>query len=171
MITKAKRKAYCKSKEEACASSESMWKAVRHAQNRTLKQPCLSNIQRLNKSYVTKPKKKIEELKKVLLPAPYSVNLLDLAGFEYQNDLPLPRITQKKIFQTGKYFQMNKAPELDQIPNKILKITMPDISGHLEQIFNDSLSIGYYPAHFKESIVVILRKQGGTRDFISPKSY
>lgn len=66
---------------------------------------------------------------------------------------------------------MNKAPELDQIPNKILKIIMPDISGHLEQIFNDSLSIGYYPAHFKESIVVILRKQGGTRDFISPKSY
>lgn len=45
MIAKAKRKAYCKSKEEACASSESMWKAVRHAQNRTLKQPCLSNIQ------------------------------------------------------------------------------------------------------------------------------
>lgn len=53
---------------------------------------------------------------------------------------------------------MNKAPGPDQISNKILKVIMPDISGHLEQIFNDSFSISYYLVHFKKSIVIILRK-------------
>ena len=170
VIAKAKRKAYRKSREEACASPESMWKAIKHVQNRTSRQPCLPNIQRSDGSYITEPKEKIEELKKVLLPAPHSADVSDLANFEYPNDLPLTRITQKEILQTGKYLRMNKALGPDQIPNKVLKVIMPEISGHLEQIFNDSLSIGYYPAHFKESIIIILRKQGGTRDFCCGKS-
>lgn len=53
VIATAKRKAYRKSREEACASPESMWKAVRQAQNRTSRQPYLSNIQRSDGSYVT----------------------------------------------------------------------------------------------------------------------
>ncbi len=48
---------------------------------------------------------------------------------------------------------------------------MPEITGHLEQIFNDSLSIGYYPAHLRESVIVILRKLGGNRDYTNPKNY
>ena len=148
-----------------------MWKAIKHAQNRTSRQPCFPDIQRLDRSYVTEPKEKIEELKKVLLPAPHSANLSDFANFEYPNNLPLPWITQQEILQTGKYLQMNKAPGPDQIPNKVLKAIMLEISSHLEQIFNDSLSIGYYQVHFKEFIIIILRKQGGRRDFTSPKSY
>ena len=33
---------------------------------------------------------------------------------------------------------------------------MPEITVHLEQIFNDSLSISYYPAYFRESVFIIL---------------
>ena len=66
---------------------------------------------------------------------------------------------------------MNKAPGLDQIPNEVLKVIMPQISSHLEQIFNDFFSIGYYPAYFKESIIIISRKKGGNKDFNSPKEY
>lgn len=62
-------------------------------------------------------------------------------------------------------------PRPDQIPKKILKVIMPKISNHLEQIFNDFFSIGYYLAYFKESIIVILHKQGGIRDFTNSKSY
>lgn len=93
-----------------------------------------------------------------MLSAPHSANLSDLVGFEYPNDLLLPRITQKEILQTGKYLQINKAPGLDEIPNKILKVIMPDITGHLKQIFYNSIFIGYYLAHLKKSIIVILRK-------------
>ncbi len=149
VIAKAKKKAYRKSKKEAYTSLEGIWKAVKHAQNRISRQPFLPIIQGSNRSYATEPKKKIEELKKTLLPAPHSVDLSDLVNFEYPNDLSIPRITQKGIFQTGKYLRMNKAPRSDQILNEVLKVIMPQISNHLEQIFNDSFSIGYYPTHFK----------------------
>ncbi len=66
---------------------------------------------------------------------------------------------------------MNKALGPDQIPNEVLKVIMPQISSHLKQIFNNSFSIGYYPSHFKESIIIILRKEGGNKDFTSPKNY
>ena len=80
-------------------------------------------------------------------------------------------ITKKELLQIGKHLQIKKAPGPDQIPNEVLKVIIPEISDHLVHIFNDSLSIGYYPSHFKESIVVILRKQGGARDYTNPKSY
>lgn len=48
---------------------------------------------------------------------------------------------------------------------------MPDINGHLEQIFNNFICISYYLVHFKEFIVVILCKQEGIRDFTNTKSY
>lgn len=53
---------------------------------------------------------------------------------------------------------MNKAFRADLIPNKVLKIIIPDITDNLEQIFNDSISISYYPANFKKSTVVIFYK-------------
>ncbi len=46
VIAKAKRRVYRKSKEEACASPDSMWKAVRQTKNRAFNQPCLPNIQK-----------------------------------------------------------------------------------------------------------------------------
>ena len=149
---------------------ENIWKAVRQAQNRTSRQLCLPNIQRSDGSYVIEQREKIEELKKVLLPAPHAADLSDLASFEYPNDLLLPWITQEEILQTGKYLQMNKAPGPDQIPNKVLKVIMLETSSHLEQMFNNSRSIGYYPAHFKEFVVIILHKKGSNRDFTSPKA-
>ncbi len=66
---------------------------------------------------------------------------------------------------------MSKAPELDQIPNEVLKLIMPQINSHLEQIFNDSFLIGYYPAYFKESIIIILRKERCNKDLTSPKNH
>lgn len=90
--SKRQKKAYCKSRELVCISFKNMWKTVKHAQHWTVRQPCLLNIQRLDESYITKLIKKIEKLKNILLPALYSANLLDFVGFEYQNNLPLPRI-------------------------------------------------------------------------------
>lgn len=148
-----------------------MWKATRHTQNWASKQPCLSNIQKSDGNYVAKPEKNIKELKKILLPAPHSEDLSNISNFQYPNDLLLPQITKKEILQIGKYLQMKKALGLDQILIKVLKVIMPKISDHLVQIFHDSFSIGNYPAHFKESVIIIICKQKSERDYTSPKSY
>lgn len=52
-----------------------------------------------------------------------------------------------------------------------MKVIIPKISDHLVHIFNNSLSIRYYHLHFKESIIIILRKQEGVRDHTNLKSY
>lgn len=171
VIVKAKKAAYRKSREEACASPEDMWKAIRNTQNRAPRQAFLPDIRISDGGYATKLRDKLEELKKVLLPATHSADLSDILNFQYSNNLPMPRITKKELLQIGKHLQMNKASRPDQIPNEVLKFIMPEISDYLVQIFNDSLSIGYYPLHFKESIVVILHKPEGAKDYTSPKSY
>lgn len=80
-------------------------------------------------------------------------------------------ITKEKIYQIGKYLQINKASGLDQISNEILRVIIPDISSYPEMIFNDFFLIDYYPAHFKESIIIILCKREDNKDFFSPESY
>ncbi len=170
MIAMVKKKAYRKSREEAFASPKGMWKAVKHAQNQSSRQHCLPNTQRSDGSYATEPKEKIEALKKALISGPHSASISDPVNFKYPNDLSLPRISQKEILQTGEYLRMNKTPGSDQILNKVMKVIMPQISSHLEQIFNNSFSIDYYPAYFKEAIIIITRKEGGNMDFISPKN-
>ena len=171
VIAKAKKKAYRESRAEACSSPEELWKAVKQAKNRAPRQPCLPNIQKSTGGLATEPREKIEELKKVLLPAPHSADLSDIQGFEYPNGLEMPKITQHEIFQTVKRLRTRKAPGPDQIPNEVLKATAHEICSYLEQIFNDSLILGHYLLHFKKSIIVILHKHGGNQDYTSPKSY
>ncbi len=139
--------------------------------NQAFKQLCLPNIQKSDGYPATEPQEKIEELKKVLMPTSHATDLSDLTNFVYPNDLPMPQITQKEILQTGSSLRTNKALGPDQILNEIIKVIMPKITGLLEQIFNDSLSIGYYHAHFRESVIIILRKLGGNRDYTNPKNY
>ena len=148
-----------------------MWKAVRHTQNRAPRQACLPDIRKSDGGYATEPRDKIEELKKVSLPAPHSADLSNILNFQYPSDLPMPCITKKELLQIGKHLQIKKAPRPDQIPNKVLKVIMPEISDYLVHIFNYSLSIGYYPLHFKKSVIVILRKPGGARNYTSSKNY
>ena len=57
VITKAKKKIYCKPRKETCDSLEDMWKAIKHAQNKASRQFFLPNIQRSNGNYVTETKK------------------------------------------------------------------------------------------------------------------
>lgn len=83
----------------------------------------------------------------------------------------MPEITQHEILQTIKRLSSKKEPRPDQIPNEVLKAIACEICSYLEQIFNDSLKLGHYPTHFKESIIVILRKHGANRDYTNPKSY
>ena len=83
----------------------------------------------------------------------------------------MPKITQNESLKTIKNLRTRKGPGPNQIPNEVLKVIANEISSCLEQIFNDSLALGHYPSHLKDSVVVILRKHGGNRDYTSPKSY
>ncbi len=89
-------------------------------------------MQNSNGYLVTEPQEKIKEFKKVLIPTSNAADLSYLTNFVYPNDLPMPRITRKEILQTSNSLRTNKALGLDQIPNKVIKVIMPEITRHLE---------------------------------------
>ena len=64
----------------------------------------------------------------------------------------------------------NKAPGTDDITNGILHQTLDILLPSLHRLFNACLQQGYCPAHFKETITVVLRKPGKD-DYTQPKSY
>jgi hypothetical protein len=49
---------------------------------------------------------------------------------------------------------------LDGIPNGILHKVLNQILPHLKHLFNACLRTGYYPKHFRTSIIAVLRKEG-----------
>lgn len=55
-----------------------------------------------------KAQKRIEELKKVLLPTFQSADLFNIQGFEYSNRVEMPKIIQHEILQTIRHFQTKK---------------------------------------------------------------
>ncbi len=82
-----------------------------------------------------------------------------------------PKSLKKKYFKPVNICDWTKHPDQIKSLTSFLKVIIPQMSSHLDQIFNDSLSIGYYPAHFKKFIIIILRKERGNKDLISPKNY
>lgn len=65
---------------------------------------------------------------------------------------------------------LKKAPGANQIPNLILKLFIEELLLYLYRIFNNSLSLGYCPSHFRASITIVMRKPG-TPDYTIPKAY
>ena len=80
------------------------------------------------------------------------------------------QITTWEIINIVNGFKSNKAPRSDEIPNELLKTILPTVMPILLWIFNASLNIGYYPAHFRDSITVALRKPQADKYDI-PKAY
>lgn len=64
----------------------------------------------------------------------------------------------------------NKAPGNDGITNGILQQTLDILLPSLHRLFNACLQLGYCPMHFKETVTVVLRKQGKD-DYTQPKAY
>ena len=64
----------------------------------------------------------------------------------------------------------NKAPGSDEIPNEILKIMAPVIGQGMAKASSQCLATGILPQRLKESITIVLRKEG-KKDYSLPGSY
>ena len=116
------------------------------------------------------PVGKNETLIRSFFPPPVEADLDDLDNFTYPASIRLGLITIHEIIAAIKQAPSHKAPGYDGIPNSILKIALSIIKFPLLNIFNSSLQMGYYPAHFRNSVTVALRKPT-KEDYSSPKSY
>lgn len=69
-----------------------------------------------------------------------------------------------------KTIALDKVPGDNQLPNRVIKAAGILLVPVLIYIINISIRLGYCPQHFKQSVSVILRKQGKP-DYSEPKAY
>jgi hypothetical protein len=121
-------------------------------------------------SEVTEAREKAEVFRRTFFPRPPAADLEDMQDAQYAGQIDLPPITEKEILEAIKSTSPLKAPGPDGLPNRVLQATADTIVDHLASIFNQSLHIGYCPAHFRSSTTVVLRKPGKD-DYTVPKAY
>jgi endonuclease/exonuclease/phosphatase family metal-dependent hydrolase len=157
--------------EEASTSKSGLWKLVKWAKNRhTPTSACTPELVKPDGTLAQQPEEKAETLRQSFFPPPHQADISDINGFQYPPAIECPDITPQEIERAVRGAAPNKAPGTDGIPNAILHQTIGILLPYLHKLFNACLQRGYYPAHFKESITVVLRKPGKD-DYTQPKSY
>lgn len=92
------------------------------------------------------------------------------ASTTYPDPVAFPDIALEEIRKAVFGFPIQSAPGADKIPNQILKIALSLLLLYMLWLFNNSLHLGYYPHHFRDSITISLRKPGKP-DYHIPKAY
>lgn len=157
--------------EEASASKSGLWKLVKWAKNRhSITPACTPELNKPDGGLARQAEEKAETLRQSFFPSPHRADISDIDGYEYPTAIRCPEITPREIENAVRRAAPNKAPGTDNIPNGILHQTIGILLPHLLKLFNACLQEGYFPAHFKESITIVLRKQGKD-DYTQPKSY
>lgn len=88
----------------------------------------------------------------------------------YPQPIECPEITPSEIEKAVCRGAPSKAPGTDDFTNSILHQILDILLPNLYKLFNTCIQKGYSPEDFKETITVVLRKQG--RDYYTqPKSY
>ncbi|RYN71832.1 hypothetical protein AA0119_g13652, partial [Alternaria tenuissima] len=153
-------------------SPEALWRLVKWAKTRENPAPVVTPaIQHPEtQQEVTDPAKKADIFRDTFFPVPPEADLEDIRNAHYDDQVDMPPVTEKEVRDAIRAASPLKAPGPDGIINKALQAGLAQLAIHLTRIFNQSLHLGYCPAHFRESTTVVLRKPGKD-DYTAPKSY
>jgi ribonuclease HI len=134
------------------------------------KTPISTFIPTLNDHAATN-EQKTTIFQKTFFPKPPPADLSDIPSAIYpQEILYEARITIRQIREAVNRLAPDKAPGPDEIPNRVLKNTLPVIETHLQILMQASLRLGYFPKAFKRTTTVILRKPSRP-DYTKAKAY
>jgi hypothetical protein len=81
-----------------------------------------------------------------------------------------PDITSDEVLRTIERISPDKAPGLDQITNRVLRVAAKTLADLLANLFNNCYRQGHYPLPFCYSTTVVLRKPGKS-DYTITKSF
>lgn len=172
IVRKALRQAHRNRVELAAESPESLWKIAKWARNRGNQPPSVTPTIKCPNTggEAVRPEEKADLLRQTFFPEPPEADLSDIECAEYNDRVSMPDVTEKEVLDAIQAAAPLKAPGPDGIPNKVLQAASSMLAGHLAMIMNQSLKIGYCPAHFRKSTTVVLRKPGKD-NYTTPKAY
>ncbi|KAJ6437601.1 zinc knuckle [Purpureocillium lavendulum] len=144
--------------EQAAESPELLWRIAKWARNRQCQTsaitPALKDPATLETAIT--PGEKAELFRKAFFPKPPEANLEDIDNAVYADPINLPQIAEQEVEDAIRNAAPLKAPGPDGIVNRALQIASPWIRQHLTRIFNQSLSLGYCPQHFRNSTTIVI---------------
>jgi hypothetical protein len=118
----------------------------------------------------TSAEDKAQILTQLFFPAAPQADLEDTVNFSYPEPVPAPAITADEVNSVIAKVKPNTAPGLDEITNRILKLSADQLTPVLVGLFNGCLAQGYCPQNFWESKTIALRKPGKD-DYSVPKAW
>ena len=158
-IKKVLRKNHRKAVEKAAENAQKTWKLIKWAKNKKISFKLnTSSLRRSNDTTALTKTNKAHCLKKFFFSSFTEINIDDIAKATYFEKLEFSHITDEEIHQTIFNASSNKTFEKDEIFNHILKTALSHIVFALNWIFNTSLTLKYCFKHFRESIIILLRK-------------
>ena len=124
--------------------------------------PQLLKLKGLNRPAITS-KAKIKVLKEKFFPVSPNPNIFDIINFKYSLKLASDlRINKEKIKKTIRRLKVYKAPELNQVPNKIIKYYINILIPHLKYLFNVYVKQRVHLGNYKKAKTVVIKKSGKT---------
>ena len=121
--------------------------------------------------HATTNKQKTIILQKTFFPKPPPADLSDIPSAIYPQEISYePLVTIRQIRETINRLAPDKAPDPDEISNRVLKNTLPTIERHLQILTQASLRLGYFPKSFKHTTTIVLRKPSRP-DYTKVKAY
>ena len=79
-------------------------------------------------------------------------------------------LTEREVREAIFRPKQDKAPGLDGMPNRFLRIAAGEILPQLTRLFQACIDLGYHPREFKIANTIVLRKPGKD-DYTEPKLY
>ena len=158
-IKKILRRNHRKAVEKAAENAQKTWKLIKWTKNKEIFFKLnTSSLRRSNNTTALTKTNKAHCLKKFFFSSFTKTNIDDIAEATYSEEFEFSHIINEEIHQTIFNASSNKTLEKDEILNRILKTILSHIVFALNWIFNTNLTLKYCFKHFRESIIISLRK-------------
>ena len=174
VLRKAKALHFRDGVHKASQSPQGVWKLAKWARDESTKPRPLPQFPPLkdrdNKIQSTFDGK-VAVLRNAFFPPPPQAELGDIADKIY----PEPRtmnsdLTQKEVLYAIFRPKPDKAPGIDGIPSRFLRMIASKLLSHFTHLFQACLNKGYHPKEFKKANTIVLKKPK-KEDYSSAKSY
>jgi ribonuclease HI len=160
-------------------AKENLWKQfVDEANDRTIWNPLKKYIDAKPTPYyipaindAMSNDEKATEFATTFFPPPPPANLIDIESTTYPEPVQInTKITERQLERAIDKLSPNKAPGPDEITNGIIKKTFDKTHMHLLAMVQASINLGHFPACFKATTTIILRKPQKS-DYTKPNAY
>ncbi len=174
VLSKAKALHFREGVHRAAQSSKGIWNLAKWARNESMNPrplPKFPPLKKHNEGPATTFEEKVETLRETFFPPPPQADLADIPGTIYPPPLTMDEvITEEEIRRAIFRPKPDKAPGVDGMPNRFLRLIAGELITKFRHLFQACVKLGYHPREFKKANTIVLRKPKKD-DYSEPKSY